>query len=854
MPLDTRIRRFLARLLRFALSDETDLVSVTLHQLLVFFSIWNILVSLVVPTAGADEPSYGVSEVVFRSLASLYPLVFFALRRFLSARVVFGLVFYWIAFLAVIIVATGGGIYSTGFVVIIQLILGSAIAFSTRFTVVWISLWFVSSAVVAGLQAFGLWPVSDSYRIPTFAALVALVGSILIFGLRSINLIQELKRRRKQLQETTESLAAAFHSRTALRQRQERLFWNLSHELRSPATRIGLLFNAMIPANSAPQTGIFEKCRHALNQLNEVTALSLLLAQLRHGSSYPADERVDVGNVLDEVRAELEFENAEDSGAPSPQVEIQIDTAVTLYTSEDLLHRVLKGLVQSLWTIGPVASIRLRAASEGGAVLHFQVHAGHGSPSPDDYDRSTAMQLVHRLAELHGGAANLTIDGSKTTIVLSLRSRCAPQDLAIPHRAAPEDTAEIPSRLMGHYLTFMSAWGVIWTLSFSYAAGTWRLRFLALGLLISILAAAAKWAHATQGSRHAFRLVYFGATVLLIPVLLLGGGIHNPATYLFATLIFSTAMVYSERTAGICLGATLAACAVMTALQINGKWPSSGYVLSPFEQWMVLIAIGATAALVLIPFIQMHRKILAYLEREKDELDICLKETTKLEAAQREILETATRHIQEPFLRFRTEVNNWQMTPDAPPSLSRIVAESDRLDRVIREMSYVSSLKEYSDLAARVTAKKRVDLVQLLQKICADLEMEAGESDCSLSLHAPPALLVEGSPGLLRSAVENIIRNAIRWTAAGTRIQVDLAATGSNASIAVRDRGPGVPEESLSLIFEPFVQVPGAPHQTSPGVGLGLAIARDVVALHGGQIKARNLPEGGLEVELSIPS
>jgi two-component system sensor histidine kinase CpxA len=111
---------------------------------------------------------------------------------------------------------------------------------------------------------------------------------------------------------------------------------------------------------------------------------------------------------------------------------------------------------------------------------------------------------------------------------------------------------------------------------------------------------------------------------------------------------------------------------------------------------------------------------------------------------------------------------------------------------------------------------------------------------------------------LLRSAIENVLRNAIRYTAPGTTVEVSVGCEPNNGSpaavIRVRDRGPGVPQPELSNIFRAFYRVADARDRQSGGVGLGLAIAERVARLHGGTIRALNAEGGGLQVELTIPT
>jgi two-component system sensor histidine kinase CpxA len=105
---------------------------------------------------------------------------------------------------------------------------------------------------------------------------------------------------------------------------------------------------------------------------------------------------------------------------------------------------------------------------------------------------------------------------------------------------------------------------------------------------------------------------------------------------------------------------------------------------------------------------------------------------------------------------------------------------------------------------------------------------------------------------LLRSAVENVVRNAVRYTAEGTAVEVELRWKLDTALLSVRDRGPGVPADELVHIFEPFYRVSAARDRASGGAGLGLSIAERTVKLHGGSISAENDPNG-LVVTIRLP-
>jgi two-component system sensor histidine kinase CpxA len=111
---------------------------------------------------------------------------------------------------------------------------------------------------------------------------------------------------------------------------------------------------------------------------------------------------------------------------------------------------------------------------------------------------------------------------------------------------------------------------------------------------------------------------------------------------------------------------------------------------------------------------------------------------------------------------------------------------------------------------------------------------------------------IRGSSELLRSAIENVIRNGVRYTEPGTAVEVSLNWHLDTAVLTVRDHGPGVPEPELAHIFEPFYRVSEARERASGGVGLGLSIAERTVKLHGGSIRAENV-RGGLQVTIELP-
>jgi two-component system sensor histidine kinase CpxA len=149
------------------------------------------------------------------------------------------------------------------------------------------------------------------------------------------------------------------------------------------------------------------------------------------------------------------------------------------------------------------------------------------------------------------------------------------------------------------------------------------------------------------------------------------------------------------------------------------------------------------------------------------------------------------------------------------------------------------------------------DLGNLIQEIAADGNFEAQGRSCTVKLDLLDSCMIEGVAENLRRAVENVVRNAIRYTKPHTAVEVTLrqhaSATSSAALIRVRDHGPGVPIADLKNIFLPFHRVQRSEDAALDGAGLGLAITERIVHAHGGRVEASNAHDGGLVIEMELP-
>ncbi|HXH71227.1 MAG TPA: ATP-binding protein [Mariprofundaceae bacterium] len=185
----------------------------------------------------------------------------------------------------------------------------------------------------------------------------------------------------------------------------------------------------------------------------------------------------------------------------------------------------------------------------------------------------------------------------------------------------------------------------------------------------------------------------------------------------------------------------------------------------------------------------------------------------------------------------------------AEKELDRIDREAERLGELIGEVLTLARFDE----GVTHADKKKVQLDRLLTGIVEDARFEAEAAGKRIEL-ATVECTLQADELWLGRAVDNVIRNAIRHTAAGSAVDVRMAKAASGIEIRVRDHGPGVPDEALSRLFEPFFRASAARDRDSGGYGLGLAITERAIRMHDGTITARNHPDGGLEATINLPS
>ena len=223
--------------------------------------------------------------------------------------------------------------------------------------------------------------------------------------------------------------------------------------------------------------------------------------------------------------------------------------------------------------------------------------------------------------------------------------------------------------------------------------------------------------------------------------------------------------------------------------------------------------------------------------------------------AQSHLLNDVSHELRSPLARLNVALGlaRRRTGPDAQGALERIELEAERLNELIGRLLTLARLEGGEDSMQ----KPQIHLEDLLRQIAEDADFEAQSRNCRVNHIIEQGCVVVGNPALLHSAIENVVRNATRYTSEGTVVEVRLEkadrANGPEAVLTVLDSGPGVPQDALDKLFRPFYRLDDARNRETGGVGLGLAITERTVRLHGGSVSAANRPEGGLVVEIRLP-
>ena len=216
--------------------------------------------------------------------------------------------------------------------------------------------------------------------------------------------------------------------------------------------------------------------------------------------------------------------------------------------------------------------------------------------------------------------------------------------------------------------------------------------------------------------------------------------------------------------------------------------------------------------------------------------------------AQRRLLHDVSHELRSPLARLQAVADLMQQQPErAAELIPRLERDTGRIDTLVGELLTLARLD--SGMAGKM--EEQIDLHELIEHIVVDASFEAGTKQCVVQASLHEHMQVKGNQELLFRALENVVRNAISHTPAGKKILLSAKQSAGKWLISIEDEGPGVMSSELENIFQPFFRgkVNGL-----PGYGLGLAITQRVILAHGGEVKAVNRPEGGLRVEIVLPS
>jgi two-component system sensor histidine kinase CpxA len=223
--------------------------------------------------------------------------------------------------------------------------------------------------------------------------------------------------------------------------------------------------------------------------------------------------------------------------------------------------------------------------------------------------------------------------------------------------------------------------------------------------------------------------------------------------------------------------------------------------------------------------------------------------------AQKLLLRDVSHELRSPLARLSValELAREDADPATTAHLDRIERETERLNLLIGQLLTLSSMEALE----KVENFEPLSLNSLIERMIPDAEYEARQRQCSLAFNAEDECMIAGNEELLYRAVENVVRNAIRFTESGSEVEVKLRAAKNGArqaEIEVSDRGPGIPESQLEAIFRPFYRVDNARSPDTGGFGVGLAIAERAVRLHNGELSALNREGGGATIRITLPT
>lgn len=220
----------------------------------------------------------------------------------------------------------------------------------------------------------------------------------------------------------------------------------------------------------------------------------------------------------------------------------------------------------------------------------------------------------------------------------------------------------------------------------------------------------------------------------------------------------------------------------------------------------------------------------------------------RLITSERRLLSDISHELRSPLARLKFAMKLARTSNDPAAALERIEKDVNRIASLVSDIVAINVVENDPALEE----KKEICIRDIIDEVTHDCQVEAQARGCAIEVSGQVCGEVFGNPELLRRAVENVVRNAVRYSPERTAVEVVLSEDEGEATITVRDYGPGVPDQAMERIFDPFFRVEEARNMNGGGSGLGLSIAKRAVGVHRGRIAAENATPG-LRVTIAIP-
>lgn len=236
------------------------------------------------------------------------------------------------------------------------------------------------------------------------------------------------------------------------------------------------------------------------------------------------------------------------------------------------------------------------------------------------------------------------------------------------------------------------------------------------------------------------------------------------------------------------------------------------------------------------------------------DFDFMTQKLSELIEKKKHLMRDVSHELRSPLSRIQALLS---LAKQVKPEDLNYDALQNTFDRMEMETNRLNDLIEQILIYAKLDANQSInchdtDLVDLVYAIAEDVSIEADMGNKQIHISAPESVMLCVDSALIHSAIENVMRNAVRFTLPSKGIEVEVKMSINEVEIHVRDHGPGVSESHLTHIFEPFFRVESDKANSLAG-GIGLAIVAKCMDLHGGRVSAHNHIRGGLVVSMVLP-